>query len=95
MSTEGPALRAAPPEEWPDTDPPRHPGEGWSAPPAPLVVPCFLNNTWVDAPVVDVHRGMREIRVRWPPSGSAAAGLSPHHLVLDASRYRPVPGLFD
>ncbi len=94
MSTEGPPLRTASPEERSAAGPPRHPGEGWSAPSAPVVVLCFLNDTWVDAPVVDVRRGTREIRVRWPPPGSAAAGLSPRHLVLDASRYRPVPGLF-
>lgn len=69
-------------------------GPGWRELPEPVAVRCFLNNIWVDALALDVNEDTREIRIRWPPAGSAAAGLSPHHEVLDASHYRPAPGLF-
>ena len=69
-------------------------GGGWRDLAEPVVVRCFLNNIWVDALAVDVNRETREIRIRWPPPGVPASGLGVHHEILDASHYRPVPGLF-
>jgi hypothetical protein len=67
---------------------------GWRELAEPVIVRCFLNNTWVDALAVDVNDDTREIRIEWPPPGSLAAGLTDHHEVLDASHYRLGPDLF-
>lgn len=92
-----PALGAGPGgsfEEPRSVDQARPQSRGWRELAEPVTVRCFLNNTWVDAPAVDVNDDTREIRIEWPPSGSPASGLSTHHEVLDASRYRPVRKLF-
>ncbi len=92
-----PALRtgrAGSFEEPRSVDQARPRGRGWRGLAEPVVVRCFLNNTWVDALAIDVNDDTREIRIEWPPPGSLAAGLFNHHEVLDASHYRPVAALF-
>jgi hypothetical protein len=92
-----PALRsgrAGSYEEPRSVDQARPRGYGWRELHEPVMVRCFLNNTWVDALAVDVNDETREIRIRWPPAGSSAAGLFPHHEVLDASHYQSAAGLF-
>jgi hypothetical protein len=69
-------------------------GGGWRELPEPVQLRVYLNNTWVDALAYDVNVETREVRIRWPPLGSAAQGFAPHHEIIDASRYQPAPGLF-
>lgn len=69
-------------------------GGGWRQLQSAVMVECFLNNTWVEAPAIDVNDETREVRIQWPPLTDPATELGTHHQVIDASHYRPVTGLF-
>jgi hypothetical protein len=68
-------------------------GGGWRHLSAPVTVRAYIAEIWVDAKAIDVNDNTREIRVEWPPP--TEDDLTIHHMILDASHYKPMPGLFD
>ncbi len=64
-------------------------GRGWHRLLPPRRVQCYVAGIWLDAPVTEVSEETREVRIEYP---TVAGGV--RRLILDASQYRPSPGLF-